>query len=328
MFRVDGCTAHVRKRSDDRYRCSYEIRYRKDGYNISASAQTLEAAKEKFVEKLRTIDKRPKTPGIGNVPTKFNEFAYFWLNNFYKRKVAEKSYKNTCGLFKRHIAHRFENVQITRISAKDVQDVLDEFELKEKYKTAEDLYCLFNQIFGYAVKFGLIAHNPVSILYFKKHQRKHGTALSLAEEKKLLAESAGTPYQLMFAVALYTGLRPNEYKTVEIRGEIIIARNSKRKHGEIAYKRIPILQMLKPYLDGITKIEWVKLDRIRAKFNKILPNHRLYDLRTTFYTHCQVCGVAESARDEMVGHSGGILKDTYTDLPDEFLIKEAAKMVW
>ena len=112
---MNGCTAHVRKRSDDRYRCSYEIRYRKDGYNISASAQTLEAAKEKFIEKLRTVGKQKKMPGISNVPTKFNEFAYFWLDNFYKRKVAEKSYKNTCALFKRHIAHRFENVQIARI---------------------------------------------------------------------------------------------------------------------------------------------------------------------------------------------------------------------
>ncbi len=328
LFRVNGCTAHVRKRSDDRYRCSYEIRYRKDGYNISASAQTLEAAKEKFIEKLRTVGKQKKMPGISNVPTKFNEFAYFWLDNFYKRKVAEKSYKNTCALFKRHIAHRFENVQIARINAKDVQDVLDVFEKQEKYKTTEDLHCLFNQIFGFAVKFGLIAHNPVSLLYFKKHQRKHGSALTLEEEKKLLAETAGTPYQLMFAVALYTGLRPNEFKTVEIRGEMIIARNSKRRNGEIAYKRIPIIKMLKPYLDGITKIEWVKPDRMRAKFREILPRHRLYDLRTTFYTHCEICGVAESARDEMVGHSGGILKDTYTDLPDDFLIKEAAKMVW
>lgn len=39
-------------------------------------------------------------------------------------------------------------------------------------------------------------------------------------------------------------------------------------------------------------------------------------------------GVVKAPLTEMVGHSDGILKETYTDLPDEFLIKEAAKMVW
>ncbi len=327
-FRIDGCTAHVRKRSDARYRCSYEIRYRRNGYNITASARTLEAAKENFIQKLRNADNKKENPTTNKVPTTFNEFAYFWFENYHKRKVIIDTYKNSLGVFKRHIAQRFVNEPIKNINAKDIQDILDEYTVQGKYKTVEDIFGLFNQILTYAVKYGLIVHNPAEIVFYKRHERKHGKALSLDEEKKLLAESAGTHYQLMFAVALYTGLRPNEFKTVEIRGNMIIAKNSKRRNGEIAYKRIPILKMLKPYLDGVDKIKWVKLDRIRNKFREILPNHKLYDLRTTFYTHCQICGIAESARDEMVGHSGGILKDTYTDLPDEFLLKEAEKMVW
>lgn len=59
-----------------------------------------------------------------------------------------------------------------------------------------------------------------------------------------------------------------------------------------------------------------------------IPTHTLKDLRTTFYTRCEMFGVAESARDEMVGHSGGKLKKTYTDLPDEYLLEEAKKLVW
>ena len=52
----------------------------------------------------------------------------------------------------------------------------------------------------------------------------------------------------------------------------------------------------------------------------------LYDLRTTFYTRCRECGVADAARDEMVGHSSGVLADAYTDLSDAFLRREAAKI--
>lgn len=63
-----------------------------------------------------------------------------------------------------------------------------------------------------------------------------------------------------------------------------------------------------------------------SRFNKLFPKHKLYDLRTTFYTRCQECGVADVARDEFVGHSLGALGNAYTDLSDEFLIREANKL--
>ena len=84
--------------------------------------------------------------------------------------------------------------------------------------------------------------------------------------------------------------------------------------------------MLKPYVDGIDSIEFFTLERLRKKMRALLPDHRLYDLRTTFYTRCQECNVAPAARDEFVGHSSGILVETYTDLSDEFLLKEGQKL--
>ena len=57
-----------------------------------------------------------------------------------------------------------------------------------------------------------------------------------------------------------------------------------------------------------------------------LPNHKLYDLRTTFYTRCDEYGVAAPARDEFVGHSGGALTNAYRDLSDEYLLKEGKKL--
>ena len=327
-FRVDGCTAHVRKRSDARYRCSYEIRYRKNGYNISASARTLEEAKEKFIEKLHVADKTDKNSS-NNVPTIFYDFALFWAENYHKRKVCEKTYKNTVHYIKRIFSQcRFATTSIKQVKATELQVIIDGYVNQGKHRTAETIFSIFNQIFNYAIKYSLIVHSPAELVFFQKQERKHGKALTLNEEQTLLARTAGTPYQLMFAVALYTGLRPNEYKTAKITGDMIIAQNSKRKNGKIEFKRIPVNPMLKPYLVDVDTIKWVKLDRIREKFRAILPDHKLYDLRTTFYTHCQVCGIAESARNEMVGHSSGKLTDTYTDLPDEFLKQEAQKLVW
>ena len=57
-----------------------------------------------------------------------------------------------------------------------------------------------------------------------------------------------------------------------------------------------------------------------------MPTHKLYDLRTAFYTRCDEYGVSQSARDEFVGHSGGALANAYRDLSDEYLLKETKKL--
>ena len=85
---------------------------------------------------------------------------------------------------------------------------------------------------------------------------------------------------------------------------------------------------LKPYLEGVTEFDIPNICNVRDKFNSILPKHILYDLRRTFYTRCDECGVSTAARDEFVGHSGGALTDAYRDLSDEYLLKEAEKLDW
>ncbi len=146
------------------------------------------------------------------------------------------------------------------------------------------------------------------------------------EEHKLLSETAGTRYQLLFAVALYTGLRPNEFKTARIEGAFIVAVNSKRKSKMVEYKRIPITPMLRPYLENVDELHFVRLEYLRDKIKQILPQHILYDLRTTFNTRCTECGIADVARKTFMGHSLGKLDNAYTDLSDDFLIIEGEKL--
>lgn len=325
MFRYQGYTVRVYRRLSGRNNYNYEVRFRRDGYNIYASANNLDDAKQKFINKLNDLEKYGTT-SAPTIPSTLDGFANYYFENFYKRKVKAETLRVGLNQYKNHIYPHFEKIPLKRVTPKQCQELLDKLEEQGKGKTADDIHSLLNMIFKAAIKHNVLHINPMDMVFHTKHERKHGTALTKDEEKLLLSSLAGTPLQLMFAIALYTGMRPNEYYSAKLEGEIITAINSKRKNGKVEYKRIPITPMLKPYLQGVDKIEFSSLRILRDRFNKIFPTHKLYDLRTTFYTRCQECNVSPVARDEFVGHSLGELGNTYTDLSTEFLISEANKL--
>ena len=323
-FRANGCTVRVRQRKRSNRGYHYEARYRADGYNISVSSTHYERLKPKFIEALQIATVQMETP---EVPTRFDEFARFYFEKFRKRKVAPKTYSKDLLRLKNHLIPAFGSAHLRSITPVQCQNLIDSYLDKGQGKTAEEVFSLINQIFKMAIAHGLIARNPCAVIIREPHEREHGTALSKDEERKLLSATAGTRYQLLFAVALYTGLRPNEYYTARIEGDFILAVNSKRKNKKVEHKKIPITPMLRPYIvDGVTEFNFPHINHIRNKIKSILPNRKPYDLRTTFYSRCQECGVADVALKEFVGHSLGKLGDAYTDLSDEFLLKEGKKL--
>lgn len=322
-FRAEGKTICYRKRVRGKISCSYEARYRRHGYNISVSSTDLDGLIQKFIDALHAAELGRTAQ---KVPTTFHEFAVYYFENFRKRKVGAQTYRVDLSRYRTHIQPHFGSIELRRIFPAQCQLLIDKITASGHERTAQDTYSLLNAIFKTAIAHGILDRNPLAIVQNVEHEREHGKALTKDEESKLLEATTGSPYQLMFAVALYTGLRPNEYKTARIEGNFIIAVNSKRKTKKVEYKKIPITPMLKPYLDGVTELKFYILDCIRDKFRSILPEHKLYDLRTTFYTRCHECGVADVARMEFVGHSLGKLGNTYTDLSDEFLLKEGNKL--
>ncbi len=324
-FRACGFKVHVRITyiSGVKY---YQARYRKDGYDICVSKQTLEELREAFVLKAREQRqaRREDTQAL-KAPRNFKEFTLYYFETFRKRKVGKKTYYNDMCRLKTVFA-TLGHLTLRQITPYHCQKLIDDIVAKGHFKSAREVASLLNGIFKNAIAHHLITLNPMQIVIINKGTVTHGKALTKEEEERLLNYFEGKPQQIMFAVALYTGLRPNEFSSAELCGKFIVATNSKRKNGSVEKKRIPICPMLAPYLEGVTTLHFHSLECIRASMRKALPNHRLYDLRTTFYSRCQECGVSNVARMKFVGHSLGALGDAYTDLSDEYLIAEAQKI--
>ena len=322
-FIAEGKAICYRKRKRGVVSCSYEARYRRHGFNISVSAPNLIDLKKRFIEALNAAELGATLP---KVPSTFHEFSMYYFENFRKRKVRPLTYENDLYRYNNHLRPAFGSTPLRRILPAQCQALIDKLLEQGHGRTADEVYSLLNCIFKTAIAHGIIERNPLAIVVKERHERQHGAALSKQEEKLLLERTAGTRYQLLFAVALYTGLRPNEYKSARIEGAFIVAVNSKRKTKKTEFKRIPISPMLRPFLENVDELHFPRVEYMRDKVREILPNHKLYDLRTTFYTRCQECGVADVARSEFVGHSLGALGDTYTDLSEDFLLKEGEKL--
>ena len=88
--------------------------------------------------------------------------------------------------------------------------------------------------------------------------------------------------------------------------------------------------MLEPYVQRIKESlplkETTELTKI---FGKYVQGFRMYDLRHTFATRCQTCGVPQHVVTRWLGHkSNQITDNTYMHFTQEFMLKEAKKVVY
>ena len=312
---------------------AYEKRACIDGIALYSCSADPDECERKFIAEiaLRFLEDHHQRQGmtVKKLPTNFHEFAMYYFENVKKRLTVQRTYEGDLNRYKNHIYPKLKNFPLKHVSTEVCQTIMDDLDATGKGKTADEVFSLLNGIFKYAIARGILRLNPMETVVHFPHECEHGKALTKAEEKRLFDETQGTEYQTMFAIALYTGMRPYEYDTASLQGNFIIAQNCKRKNaksGKIDWKRIPVCPMLAPFLEGIDHIDMYGAETMRTKFKQIFQNHTLKDLRTTFYTRCETYHVSDKARDRFVGHSSGKLHDSYSDLPDEYLIEEAQKL--
>lgn len=320
---LQGCRCRMRSHQSGKNGCSYEIRYRRNGYNISASGVTIEIAKQNFIKKLKTAQPVERASSI--IPNTFNAFAEYYFENFYRPKVHAETFQHNMYTYNGYIKPTFLEMKINKVLPIQCKTLLDSIQSTGKGKTAESTRTLLNIIFKGAIAHGLIERNPLDTVLYIKHKRKTGTAVSLEDELNIYEQLHNHPYGKYIAVYMFTGLRPNEIAKFTIDGKFLIAVNSKRKNDVVKYKRIPILSTLKPFLaelDGKTP----SLKLLRQYLKTLAPDHTLKDLRKTFNSRCKEYGVSDHARKHFMGHALGAVDETYTELTDSFLLKESKKL--
>lgn len=307
----------------------HEFRYRRNGYNRTFSSTSLKEAKRKALEFCQELNAKEYSY-LNLKSTDFVAFAKNYLLTVKQKNVTEKSFTNIMNRFNNYVVPFFLGKKVQAITAPLLQTFLNTIIDKGYKRTAEDCYYTLKVVLDYAVDNDIIKKNPIKAVKIPLHERVNGTALTLEEEKNFLALMPGHKYELSFIVLLYAGCRPCELETLSIDTPgFLTFRNLKQKKNKVVFKQIPITPMLAPYVERIeANLPLPRTTELAKIFSSLCPGHRMYDLRHTFSTRCQECGVPQEVVTRWMGHSANLSTNdrVYTHFTQKFMLEMAKRV--
>ena len=328
-FKVHGIFGRPRITDDG----LYQIRTRAHGLNIQVTHKDFTVCKELYIEALENALEGKETPKK-KAPVCFVEYMCKWLETVKKPSVKAVTYADYRQTFTAYITPTFSERKIKDISRQELQEFINGYSEKGNNRTAKKIYQLLKSAFDYAVDDELISKNPMERVILPKYEQEHGRALTRAEEKEFIEKAKKTPYFGALVFLLYTGLRRSELSSVIIDGEWIRLISAKQRKGTTVKERsIPITPMLADVLPSINlaEIKTIRPDILTKWVSKIMPNHHCHDLRHTFITRCQECGVPTPIVSLWAGHKisgidSSLTVQVYSHYSEETQLAEARKV--
>lgn len=314
-FRTGNITAHVRKKDNG----VFEIRCQIQKQKIAASAKLLDVAKQKFIEALNAKIS-PMTPIIQK-RVQLCDYMQTWLETVKKPAVKPVTFKDYTQQCTAYIFPAFNGRELASIKGFELQAFINRFTDAGKNRTAKKLYQLLAAVFDYAVMDDIITKSPMQKITLARYEEEHGVPLDRAEEAALVKALAasGNIYAQAYVFMAYTGVRRSELASVELADGWITVISSKTPKGiKTKTRSMPVSPMLARVLPLID-VESIKAQTpamLTKHIKDYFPAHHTHDLRHTFITRCQECGIQREIVSLWAGHAADSSQTTlvYTHL--------------
>ncbi len=316
----------------------FEVRYRAHGYNVAVSSLDFDKLKPKFITALQeSAPRKLPAPDVQNKSgIVFKPVAERWLE-LKRPTIKPPTYNYYVQLFGANIYPVLAERELASIKQSDVQYLVNDYLSQEKFRTALKIFQTLQAVFEFAVGEEIIERSPMRLLKPPKYEEQNGVAFTLDEERefiRLLNDSKCAPeIKNALMLILYTGIRRSELASARIEGDFIFVLNSKTRKGFKEKRRyIPITPMLAQWLPAVDfeKARTVRPNALTQAVKRLMPAHHLHELRHTFITRCQECGVPREVVSVWAGHAADSTQtsNVYTHFSREFLLKEAQKVIY
>ncbi len=81
---------------------------------------------------------------------------------------------------------------------------------------------------------------------------------------------------------------------------------------------------------NVDELRAVRPDALTQAMKRLMPKHHLHELRHTFITRCQECGVPREVVSVWAGHAADNTQtsNVYTHFSQEFMKEQAQKVIY
>jgi len=320
----------------------YEIRKQIDGVSYFGSSKNRDEAVRRFLQDVRNGGKPAKgksapAPAVTEIPKispPFNDVASQWLE-LRKPIIKATTYEHYESVFRANVFPAYNGRKIDELKQSDCQELINRYIEQEKYRTADKIYQALKAIFEFALGEELIERSPMRFIKPPQYEEQNGVALTLDEERELLRRIGASKCDEVIKHALifllYTGIRRSELASARIIDGCVEVRNAKTRKGFKEKTRfIPITPMLAARLPGfnLDELRAVRPDALTQAMKRLMPEHHLHELRHTFITRCQECGVPREVVSVWAGHAADNTQTSivYTHFSREFMKEQAQKV--
>lgn len=201
----------IRKRSDGRWEARYSLGFDpKTGKQIQKSiyGKTQKEVRQKLNHVITEIDE-----GTYSEPTKMKLSAWLeeWLRDYIGnvKNSTVKSYQDHVRL---NITPYIGDIALNKLSTAHVQKMYNEL-LREKGlspKSIKNVHGVLHRALDQAIKMGYIKNNPLNAVMLPRIEKAQIKPLEDDALVAFLKEIRGNPYELVFYVTVFTGLRQGE----------------------------------------------------------------------------------------------------------------------
>jgi integrase len=271
------------------------------------------------------------------------QYLDHWLDICARPRLRAKSLRDYSTLLARYVRPRLGARPLGELSPAEIQTLYSELlNRKLSARTIRYTHAVLSSALRQGVRWKLLLTNPAEDVHLPRQSRRRFTVFDVEQAKHFIAAISGHEYEVLFALAITTGMRPSEYlaltwsdfnleggtvsvsKTLEWQEREWRFEDTKRERSRRMVKLqnwvMALLRRLeekaraagaKPgdlvftsYLGGpIREAKFVGRHFKPLLESAGLPNIRLYDLRHTAATVALVAGVSPKVVSEQLGHA-------------------------
>jgi integrase len=170
-------------------------------------------------------------------PLTLKEYLDRWLESVAKRRVSECTYRGYEWLLNNRVSVTLRDRKLSDVRPLHIQALYGEMQEKGlSSRSVRAFHAVLSSALKQAVRLRMLSRNPCEAVELPRQVRKEMKALP-EEARRFLAAAANNSHGLIFAFALVTGMRPEEYLALKwsdvglTKGTATVPRTLQRRKG-------------------------------------------------------------------------------------------------